>query len=214
MFNSIRGQLLAVALICLVGSVTSLPVTPATEVAQTTTTRWQAQPETRWNHADYVLSETEYQQLLDRLQREAQDSVLANPGNYVDRDVDIEEIIRLIEISDANNRSSTTETAENLRLVSTDEPGEALEITGQLETSSTNPVDLDSQDARIQSTRECPICLEPIEPDDILVDLKCNHQFHSECIVHWSQQVSVLALLIHTSPISIDKPNNMNGPHP
>lgn len=140
----------------------------------------------RWNHANYVLSETEYQQLLQRLQREAEESVMGNPGNYVDRDVSLDEIIRLIEISEAMNQ--------------TDAPAAGIQTISDLERSSTNHVHTEfsgstpSPQAITQTARECAICLETIESYDRLLELKCNHEFHHNCIVYWYLNVSILDL--------------------
>lgn len=216
MFYLTRGQFLIVALAVLAGSVESAPIldhtqvaepvptpavelnpsttTPTAELVPTTTGRV---PVTRFDHANYVLSEREYLQLLERLQREAQESVLANPGNYVDADLGIEEINRLIEQAETNTHN---------QVVSPN--GATLQTTGSLETSSTSPVNLDSSNlasinsissrnsfsapTTTQPTRECPICLETIDPGDSTLELRCRHQFHSHCIYTWARNVSAL----------------------
>lgn len=175
----------------------------------------------RWNHADYVLSESEYQQLLERLQRDAEESVSADPRNYVDTDMSIEEIIRLIEAS--NTTFSTLDgntTDAPASLVSTTQPtsdgpdnSTTLQTFGELTVSVTELPNLDPAirtdpirtrgSATTDASIECSICLDTIEKDAAFVELKCEHPFHYNCIVHWARHVSVTRFNIAITNIRV-----------
>ena len=46
---------------------------------------------------------------------------------------------------------------------------------------------------------DCSICLEPlVEPDNVIINLKCNHAYHKDCIHEWYNQKT-------TCPLCIDK---------
>ncbi|KAL3455047.1 hypothetical protein BJX64DRAFT_273075 [Aspergillus heterothallicus] len=31
----------------------------------------------------------------------------------------------------------------------------------------------------------CPICLDHIQPDDLVYSLACRHMFHEKCLQYW-----------------------------
>ena len=41
---------------------------------------------------------------------------------------------------------------------------------------------------------ECPICLEPFEPDSPAVFLNCGHAFHLHCVYEWLERSSTCAV--------------------
>ena len=41
---------------------------------------------------------------------------------------------------------------------------------------------------------ECPICLEPFEPDNPAVFLNCGHAFHLHCVYEWLERSSTCAV--------------------
>lgn len=41
-----------------------------------------------------------------------------------------------------------------------------------------------------QEQNKCTICLDEFNDDDDIIELKCGHHFHEECIVHWFKTCS------------------------
>jgi len=41
---------------------------------------------------------------------------------------------------------------------------------------------------RTSSPDECTICLDPVDDNDVTVELQCEHKFHSACITEWLQK--------------------------
>lgn len=46
---------------------------------------------------------------------------------------------------------------------------------------------------------QCPICLEAYEASSRLIDLECNHTFHSRCIMEWFRENSTCPVCRHSS---------------
>lgn len=156
--------------------------------------------------SDYVLSEQDYQQLLDRLQREANDSIASDPRNYLDGDLPIDEIVRMIEVhsTTANPITINDASMDSLirgQIISTER---VPDLTTKDELSAENLVspprnypppersEVSTMSDKADTTTakpECPICLEPIDirPSETT---PCAHKFHSDCLRTWNTVVS------------------------
>jgi len=121
------------------------------------------------SHGDFVVSDDEYNAILERLQRETYDSIAGDPRNYVAENLQDEELARLIE--QIEQPSEVTIPSESTEEASFSESASE---------SSTN----DQAD-------ECPICLEEAGFREIILD--CGHKFHPECILRWLKEVSFIS---------------------
>ena len=50
------------------------------------------------------------------------------------------------------------------------------------------------------ANQQCSICLDPIQGEDTVVTLECDHTFHSQCIVRWLGEHSTCPLCRDAQP--------------
>lgn len=161
---------------------------------------------------DFVISDSEYGQLLHRLQSEVNDSIASDPRNFVDDVTSIEEIARMIENNGITTTTSATTSTSTLNPSQSSGPiTESARWPEATSTTETPPVSVTKRENSIfisqegeQATEtpviasnaeittvnpECPICLEPFngEPFELT---PCAHKFHQNCLRTWEITVS------------------------
>lgn len=135
------------------------------------------------NNGDLIIDEEEYQNLLERLRKEAQESIKNNPSNYVSDDTDLDEILQLIGL---NN-----EEIENFSSSSSTTSGPSSSRARPSRSSIRNRQVLQTTTATPQPTPDdCPICLEAMDPQRGREDtLECGHRMHNNCLYKWHYRV-------------------------
>lgn len=146
---------------------------------------------------DYVVSDYEYQQLLDRLYRESYNAVTQDSRDYLDENISVEEVVRIIEegsvtatpeiVTTTTNAAVNDTTTKLPNLFPTRETERKLlelERPNQIRPTS-DKVTTNSQPLEITTTKpECPICLESL--DSKLSEITpCAHKFHKDCLKTW-----------------------------
>merc|ERR1719330_1734770 len=56
--------------------------------------------------------------------------------------------------------------------------------------------------AAATSMDECSICLQDLDPDEMLLRLPCQHSFHKDCAVRWLTERNHLCPLCQTAVAS------------
>ncbi|KAJ5734958.1 uncharacterized protein N7483_000083 [Penicillium malachiteum] len=63
----------------------------------------------------------------------------------------------------------------------------------------------------IDSAMECPICLNPLELNEIVAVLHCEHMFHTGCIAQWLRRSNSCPLCRGTIRTRVEIPGSNNG---
>lgn len=168
--------LLTVALAAILRVNQSAPVGTTTASPLITTTTTTTTPPTDVRPADYV-ADTDLDSVMARVLNESQ---IYNPANYVSDDVELAELMRLIESSEATTIAHHGEDAYTTVIYDENEA-----VVEGLVTSPSQSADLERRPPRIvEEPDPCPICHEPLD-QEVTTETPCKHKFHMICMEQW-----------------------------
>lgn len=130
---------------------------------------WRLRPDEQNNWSAWAVgSEAELHRIIDLIQqREASENNgwKLDPKNYIDKDVDLNYIIKLIETQNSILNDGDDDKVNGHKLETSENPNELTE-------------------------HECSICYEQIDKCRLLMS-KCQHPVHKDCAEKWSISVSI-----------------------